>query len=81
MKTFKTLVFTAVLVFSLAFTTYGSGGDVDVPGAKPSPTPQLLVSNQDSLVTYTETQHTEEVTTQTSDYLFYEALAALLSVY
>lgn len=79
MKTFKTLVFAAVLVFSLAFSTYA--GDVDVPGAKPSPTPQLMSTNQDSLITYTETQHAEDATSETSDYLFYEALAALLSVY
>ena len=79
MKPVKTLVFATLLVFSLAFSTYA--GDVDVPGAKPSPTPQLLVADQKPIVTYTETQHTEDVTSETSDYLFYEALAALLSVY
>ena len=80
MKSVKTLVFAALLVFSLAFNTLG--GDVDVPGAKPSPTPQLLaVDEQDPLVTSTGTQYTEAATSETSDYLFYEALAALLSVY
>jgi len=79
MKPVKTLVFATLLVFSLAFSTYA--GDVDVPGAKPSPTPQLMVSDQKPVVVYTETQHTEDVTSETSDYLFYEALAALLSVY
>ena len=79
MKPVKTLVFATLLVFSLAFGTYA--GDVDVPGAKPSPTPQQMVVDQKPTVTYIETQHTEDVTSETSDYLFYEALAALLSVY
>ncbi|HEX3250394.1 MAG TPA: hypothetical protein VHS05_13270 [Pyrinomonadaceae bacterium] len=79
MKSVKTLVFAALLVFSLAFNTFA--GDVDVPGAKPSPTPQLLAGDdQTPLVTNTDTQYTE-ATSETSDYLFYEALAALLSVY
>jgi hypothetical protein len=79
MKSVKTLVFAALLVFSLAFNTFA--GDVDVPGAKPSPTPQLLYVDQDPLVACTDTQFTEAATSETSEYLFYEALAALLSVY
>jgi len=80
MKSFKTLVFAALLMFSIGLNAHA--GDVDVPGAKPSPTPQLMVANQDPVTTWTETQHTEEAaTSETSDYLFYEALAALLSVY
>jgi hypothetical protein len=84
MKPFKTLVFAALLVLSIAFNTFA--GDVDVPGAKPSPTPTLRVaitqdpSIEDPLLSSTTTQQTE-VTSDTSDYLFYEALAALLSVY
>ena len=79
MKPVKTLVFAALLVFSLAFNI--DGGDVDVPGAKPSPTPQMLYADQQPLVACTDTQNTEAGTSETSDYLFYEALAALLSVY
>ena len=84
MKPFKTLVFAALLVLSLAFNTFA--GDVDVPGAKPSPTPGLHVAFtqdtliEDPLLTSTTTQETE-VTSDPSDYLFYEALVALLSVY
>ena len=84
MKPFKTLVFAALLVLSIAFNTFA--GDVDVPGAKPSPTPTLRVAViqdpliEDPLLTSTSTQETE-VTSDTSDYLFYEALVALLSVY
>jgi hypothetical protein len=80
MKPVKTLVFAALFVFSLAFNTFA--GEVEVPGAKPSPTPQLVAAYEDPLVTCTDAQYTEEVVTSgTSDYLFYEALAALLSVY
>jgi len=79
MKPFKTLVFAALLVFSIAFNTFA--GDVDVPGA-----PKPLMYNEDPVITYTKptgtsTQETGAVTPEPSDYLFYEALAALLSVY
>ena len=79
MKSFKTLVFAALLVFSLAFNTFA--GDVDVPGA-PAPPPHLTVCDEDPVVTGTiTTDQTGVVTSEPSDYLFYEALAALLSVY
>jgi hypothetical protein len=79
MKPFKTLVFAALLVFSLAFNTFA--GDVDVPGA-----PKPLLYNEDPVITGTKpictiTPETGAVTPEPSDYLFYEALAALLSVY
>lgn len=85
MKPFKTLVFAALLVLSLAFNTFA--GDVDVPGAKPSPTPSLRIAvTQDPLIvdpciTGTTTQETGVGTSEPLYYLFYEALAALLSVY
>ena len=80
MKPFKTLVFAALLVFSLAFNTFA--GDVDVPGAPaPPPPPHLTTTYEDPLITSTDTENTGAVTVEPSDYLFYEALAALLSVY
>jgi len=80
MKPFKTLVFAALLVFSLAFNTFG--GDVDVPGAPAPPPPPRLTIIQEPLITgTTDTQETGVVTSESSDYLFYEALVALLSVY
>lgn len=81
MKPFKTLVFAAVLVFSLAFNTFA--GDIEVPGAPaPPPPPRLTLTEKPVLTTgTTNTQETEAVTSDPSDYLFYEALAALLSVY
>jgi hypothetical protein len=57
-------------------------GDVDVPGAPaPPPPPRLTTTYEDPLITCTDTQNTEVVTSEPSDYLFYEALVALLSVY
>jgi hypothetical protein len=79
MKSVKTFVFAALLVFSLAFNTLA--GEVEIPGAKPSPTPQLLYVDQDPLGACADTEYTEAATSETSDSLFYEALAALLSVY
>ena len=83
MKPFKTLVFAALLVLSLTFNTLA--GEVEVPGAKPSPTPTLRVAfTQDTLIEdplFTSTIQETEVTSDPSDYLFYEALVTLLSVY
>jgi len=79
MKSFKNLVFAALLVFSLGFNTLA--GDVDVPGA-----PKPLTYTEDPVTsntkpTNTTTQETGAVTAEPSDYLFYEALVAFLSVY
>lgn len=81
MKPFKTLIFAALLVFSLTFNTFA--GEVEVPGAPaPPPPPRITTTYDDPLVTDgTDTQNTEAVTSDPSDYLFYEALVALLSVY
>lgn len=76
MKSVKTFVFAALLVFSLAFNTVA--GEVEVPGKTPPPP---LTAYADPVITSTDTQETGNVTTESSDYLFYEALAALLSVY
>ena len=70
MKPFKTLVFAALLVFSLAFNTFA--GDIEVPGAPAPPPPPRLTLIQEPLITgTTTTQDTEVVTSEPSDYLFY----------
>ena len=80
MKSIKTLGFAALLVFSLAFNAFA--GDVDVPGAPVPPPPRLTVTTyQDPLNPSTDNQETANASSESSDYLFYEALVALLSVY
>ena len=80
MKPVKNLVFAAVLVFSIVLTTLA--GDIDHPGiAAPSPTPtpdsQVAATNE-TIPGATDSQQT---TVETADYLFFEILIALLSVY
>lgn len=76
MKPVKNLVFATVLVFSLALTTLG--GEIDVPGAPaPQPSPRMTTTTDGTI----ETTDTQDTTVDTSDYLYLEALAALLTVY
>ena len=74
MKPVKNLVFAALLVFSIAFNTFA--GDIDQPGAKPTPEPPRLVVATPE----TDTDSTE-TTVETADYLWFEVMTALLSVY
>ena len=79
MKLVKNFLFAALLVCTLAFNTFA--GDVETPGQ-----PKPVMFTEDPLITDTKTtattaQETGIVTSGPSDYLFYEALAALLSVY
>jgi hypothetical protein len=76
MKLVKNFVFAALLVSSLAFNTFA--GDIEIPGIhKPGNNPPPLSTSEGS----TEPIGVETQGTETSDYLFYEALAALLSMY
>ena len=79
MKLVKNVLFAALLVCTLAFNTFA--GDVETPGA-----PKPLTYTEDPVITNTKptsttTQETGAVTAEPSDYLFYEALVAFLSVY
>ena len=75
MKPVKNLVFAALLVISIAFNTLG--GDIDLPGAVAPPPPPRMTAG-----TYETTPVTSEQTTlETADYLLFEVLTALLSVY
>lgn len=81
MKPVKNLVFAALLVLSLALNTFA--GDIQVPGfvPQPSPTPtpeRMTIVTNEIILDSTDSQQT---TAETSDYLFLEALAALLLVY
>ena len=75
MKPVKNFVFAALLVFSIALKTFA--GDVQVPGA-PAPAPEpprVVLSNPE-----TDTD-SPQTTVETADYLWFEVLTALLSVY
>lgn len=79
MKLVKNLVFAGLLVFTITVNTFA--GDQHTPGAtQPPPPPDKAVAYEDG--TYTSGDpYVGEITAETTDYLFFEALAALLSVY
>ena len=81
MKLVKNLVFAGLLVFPITLNTFA--GEVQTPNAVPTPTPNSLIAYEDgtSPLGYPCTDETGEITAETTDYLFFEALAALLSVY
>jgi len=79
MKLVKHFLFAALLLCCLTSNTFA--GDVETPGA-----PKPLTYTEDPVIsntkpTNTTTQETGAVTAEPSDYLFYEALVAFLSVY
>ena len=78
MKPVKNLVFAAVLVISIAFNTLG--GDIDLPGAAAPPPPPRMTAATDETIPGTSTD-SQQTTVETADYLFFEVLTALLSVY
>ena len=79
MKLVKNFVFAVVLASVLAVSA--PAGELGTPGfAAPTPTPSpegVMAAPDDGVVTCDP----YAASTETSDYLFYEALAALLSVY
>ncbi len=83
MKLVKNLVFAGLLVFTITVNIVA--GEVQTPAATsptPSPTPNSLIAYEDGTpLGYPCVEHTGNITAETTDYLFFEALAALLSVY
>ena len=83
MKLVKNCVFAVVLATILAVSV--PAGELDMPGknADPSPTPAPLrvTSSTEVKGDYYGDPNATVTTVETSDYLLYEALAALLSVY
>lgn len=77
MKPVKNLVFAAVLVFSIALNTLA--GDIDHPGivAPPPPPPRMTATTGDPTPDPTD----QPTTVESSDFLFLDALVALLSAY
>ena len=82
MKLVKNFVYAVLLV--AAFTVNVSAGEMDTP-ATPGPPPRLVTTTTDEGTNPISDPdpYTGEITTDTTDYdyLFFEALAALLSVY
>ena len=76
MKPVKNFVFAVLLLSSLAFKTFA--GDIETPGYVPPPPPRLSVSEDYPVIAGT---NAEQTGAETADYLMFEALAALLSVY
>lgn len=80
MKPVKNLVFAALLVIAICLNTFA--GEQQMPNAVPTPTPNALTAYEDGTSTlgYPCIEQTGEITAETTN-LFFEALAALLSVY
>lgn len=79
MKFVKNFVSAVVLVFAVALNT--PAGQQDTPGFVPPPPPPATSTSDE--YTSIDDSNTENVggTTETADYLLFEALMALLSVY
>lgn len=77
MKLVKNLVFASLLVFATTFNTFA--GEQNTPTA-PEPPPNKVVTTIEEGTNPID-PYTGEITAETTDYLFFEALAALLSVY
>ena len=77
MKLVKNFVFAVLLVSIFSLKTFA--GDIETPGIVPPP-PRLTVAN-DSSSTPVVGADTPQDGVETSDYLLFEALMALLSVY
>jgi hypothetical protein len=83
MKLAKNLVLATLLVFTITVQTFA--GEVQIPNAVPTPSPgsNTLIAYEEgtSPLGYPCIDDTGVITADTTDYLFFEALAALLSVY
>jgi hypothetical protein len=75
MKLVKNCLFSVLIVTVLAVSAFA--GELDMPGAKP---PGATAQDETKYVVSGDPDATV-ATVETSDYLLFEALAALLSVY
>ena len=78
MKLVKNLVFAGLLVFATTFNTFA--GEQNTPTAPEPPAPKQVTTTIEEGTNPID-PYTGEITAETTDYLFFEALAALLSVY
>ena len=80
MKLAKNLVFAGLLVSAISVNTMGGETQMPAATATPSPTPNNVLVYEDSTNPLSDS-YTGAITAETTNYLFFEALAALLSVY
>jgi hypothetical protein len=78
MKLVKKFAFAVLLAFVLAISA--PAGEIGTPSYSATPTPTPATSSDEAKNTYSDSVAVD-TTAETSDYLLYEALAALLSVY
>ena len=81
MKLVKNFVFAVLLVSTLAVNTMAGGGETQLPGFVPPPPPPMTAENDEGQVIPVSGSDTQDTRDYASENLFYEALAALLSVY
>ena len=80
MKPVKNFILAMLLVSATAVST--TAGVQDTPGyVEPPPPPRQMTTTYDGTTSGSSTDQVDGITAETSDYLFLEALAALLSVY
>jgi len=81
MKPVKNFLFAMLLVSAMAVSTIA--GVQDTPGyVEPPPPPrQMSIPAENTTVIGSDTEQTEGITNESTDYLFLNALVALLSVY
>jgi hypothetical protein len=80
MKLVKHFVCAVLLISAIAVTT--PAGEQDTPGYTAPPPPRAMTTTDETTTSSsTTTQEDGGITAETSDFLLYEALAALLSVY
>ncbi len=79
MKPVKNFLFALLLVSAMAVSTFA--GVQDTPGYVEPPPPPRQMTAIDPTVNNSDTEEAGGIMVVTSDYLFIDALAALLSVY
>ena len=82
MKLVKNFALAVLLAFVLAVNV--PAGEIGMPGVAnptPTPTPSSVSSTDDGKSDVYGDPNATVISAETSDYLFFEALAALLSVY
>ena len=79
MKLVKNFLSAVVLVFAIALNA--PAGEQDTPGYVPPPPPRATSTSDEYTTDSSNTAAVGGGTVETSDYLLFEALMALLSVY